>query len=323
MKALVTGGTGFVGSHLLEALAGRGLDTRALVRSPRKAEALGIGGVQWIAGDLREVELLRGAAEGVDLIFHVAGLIAARSAAEYHEVNVEGTARLLAAAAATGARFVFVSSLAAGGPSTPGRPLRGDEAPRPVTRYGRSKLAAEEVVRSGPLPWTILRPPAVYGPRDRELLRVFRAARLGVAPVFGTGDQELSFIYGPDLAEALIEAALAPAAAGGVFYPAHPELVTQVAFSRAVGAAVGRRVRVIRIPVSVARVALAVTGAAARLVNRATVLEPDKGNEFFEPAWGCDPSRFEAVTGWRARHDLATGTARTAAWYRESGWLWR
>jgi hypothetical protein len=122
-------------------------------------------------GDLDDPEALVRAAEGVDVIYHVAGLVMARDEAEFHAVNAEGTRRLLEAAAPSGARFVLVSSLAAGGPTVPGRPLLGHEPPHPVTAYGRSKLAAEAVVRAGPLPWTIVRPPAVYGPRDREMFR--------------------------------------------------------------------------------------------------------------------------------------------------------
>lgn len=321
MRALVTGGTGFVGSHLLEALGRHGIETRALVRSIARAEALGLPAVEWVRGDLGDPAALARAASGVDMILHVAGLVAGRSPEEYHEVNVEGTRRLLAASEQTGARFILVSSLAAGGPTVPGRPLLGHEPPRPVSSYGRSKLAAETVVREGPLAWSIIRPPTVYGPRDTEVLRLFRSAAWSIAPVFGTGEQELSLVYGPDLAEALVATALAPEAIGRILYPAHPERVTQAGLARAVGEAMGRSVRVTRVPVALARAALRVTGATARLTGRRTLLTPDKGNEFFQAAWTCDPAGLEEATGWRATHDLATGLARTAAWYRAHGWL--
>lgn len=321
MKALVTGGTGFVGSHLLEALLRRGDAVRALVRSPAKAAALGLEGVEWVAGGLDDEERLARAAEGVDVVYHVAGLVAARDEAEFHDVNAAGTRRLLDAAAPCGPRFVLISSIAAGGPSVPGRPLRGDEPPRPVTAYGRSKVAGEAAVRAGPLPWTILRPPVVYGPRDQEVLRVFRSARLGVGPVFGAGDQELSLIYGPDLAEAIVAAGTSPATAGHTFYPAHPEITTTERLVRQVGQAFGRKVRVIRIPRAAGRAALHLTGAAARLLGRPTVLTPDKANELFEAAWTCDPEPLTEATGWRAVHDLGRGAAATIDWYRRAGWL--
>lgn len=319
---LVTGGTGFVGSHLLAALAQRGIPVRALVRSPAKASALALDGVEWIAGSLDEPAGLARAAAGVGVIYHLAGLVAARSEAEFLATNHGGTARLLAAAERTGARFVLVSSLAAGGPAEPGRPARGDEPARPVTAYGRSKLAAERAVRSGPLPWVILRPPSVYGPRDREFLRLFRAvSRFGVAPVFGDGTQELSVVFGPDLAEAIVAAGTSPAAVGHVLHPAHPEILTAAALVRGIAAAGGRRASVVGIPRALARSLLAFTGAAARLSGRATILTPDKGNEFFQPAWTCDPAPLTTATGWEARHDLAAGAAITFAWYRAEGWL--
>ncbi|HXE58326.1 MAG TPA: NAD(P)-dependent oxidoreductase [Gemmatimonadales bacterium] len=324
MKALVTGGTGFVGSHLVEALRRGGHEVTALVRSPAKARALGPD-VRLVGGDLDATAALEQAAAGQDVIFHVAGLVAARSEAEFLACNRDGTANLLAAAARVGTpRFVLVSSMAAGGPARPGAPLRGDEPPRPVTQYGRSKLAAEEVVRRGPLPWTIVRPPTVYGPRDREVLKVFRLARSGVAPVFGDGTQELSAVYAPDLAEALIAAAASPAAECRIYYACHPEIVTSAEFARAVCRAVrgaAATPRVVGIPFPVARAALWCTGTAARIAGRATILTVDKANEFFQAAWTGDPSPLTRDTGWRAAHDLAAGLEATAAWYRAAGWL--
>src|SRR5687768_3198073 len=167
MRALVTGATGFVGSHLAAALQQRGDEVTAVARSPQRAAALGAAGVRVIAGDLHDTKALQRAAEQQDVIFHVAGLVAARDEAEFMWANREGTRNVVAAAEATGeARFVLVSSLAAAGPSRRGVPLSGDETPRPVTAYGRSKLAAETVVRDSALPWSIVRPPIVYGPRD-------------------------------------------------------------------------------------------------------------------------------------------------------------
>ncbi len=236
--------------------------------------------------------------------------------------NRDGTARLVAAAAeVSAARLVLVSSLAAAGPSARGSRLGGEETPRPVTAYGRSKLAGEAAVRSGPLRWTIVRPPAVYGPGDREMLRVFRAARLGVAPIFGDGAQELSLVYGPDLGEALAAAGRSERAIGRILYACHPEVLTSESVVRQIAAALNRRVRVLRLPRWAAAGALGIAAAGARLADRATILTPDKANELFAPAWTCDPAPIEAATGWRAEHDLATGARATAAWYRASGWL--
>jgi nucleoside-diphosphate-sugar epimerase len=188
--------------------------------------------------------------------------------------------------------------------------------------YGRCKLASEEVVRGGPLPWVVLRPPTIYGPRDRDnLIKVFRMARLGIAPVFGHGTMEVSAIYAPDLAEALIAAATSEAALGGTWYVNHPEVLTTGGMVHAVARAMGRRVRTIGIPEWAGRGILHLTGAAAALAGRATILNADKANEFFQQGWTGDPRPFTAATGWEAAHDLETGLARTYDWYRAAGWL--
>lgn len=322
MRALVTGATGFVGSHLAEALRERGDTVTALARSARRAEALGPLGVAVVEGDLHDAAALARAVEGQDVILHVAGLVAARSEAEFLRANRDGTANLLAAAERAGIpRFVLVSSMAAAGPAPRGRPLAGGEPPRPVTAYGRSKLAAEQVVTAGRLPWTIVRPPAVYGPRDREILKVFRLARLGVAPVFGDGRQELTAVHGADLAGALVAAATAPAAAGKVYYACHPEVFTSGGFVQAIAAAMGRRVRLIGLPGGLARGLLTLTELGARVTGRPTILTRDKANEFFQDAWTGDPRPLSSDTGWRARFDLAHGLADTYRWYRSAGWL--
>jgi len=322
VRALVTGGTGFVGSHLIASLLRRGDDVTALVRSPSKAASLTGTGVHLVRGDLHDEAALREAARSVDVVYHVAGLVAARDEAEFLRANRDGTRNLLAAAAAAGApRFVLVSSMAAGGPSARGAPLTGNEPARPVTAYGRSKLAGEEVVRAGALPWVILRPPMVYGPRETEVLKLFKLARLGVAPVFGKGTQELSAVYGPDLAEAIVAAGTSAAAVGNIYLPCHPEVFTSSEFSRAIGTSLGRRVTVIGVPEVVARGLLAAIGAAAKVAGAASVLSSEKAAEFFEPAWTGSPERLMADTGWHPKADLARGLAETAAWYRANGWI--
>jgi len=321
MKALVTGATGFVGSHLAEALLRRGAEVTALVRSPGKAALLNDLGVRQVRGDLHSAEALRAAIAGQDVIYHVAGLVAAKDETAFLHGNRDGTANLIEALGGASPRFVLVSSMAAGGPAPRGQPLSGNERPAPVTMYGRSKLAGEEVVRASGLPWTIIRPPMVYGPRDTEVLKVFRIARSGLIPVFGDGSQELSAVYGPDLADALIAASASDAAIGKTYYACHPELFSSMEFVRAVGDSLNKAVRVLTLPEWVARGALGVTGAAARLAGKATILTADKANEFFQPAWTGDPAPLMRDTEWRPKHDLAAGLAATAQWYRQRGWL--
>ncbi len=322
MRALVTGATGFVGGHVVDALLRRGDSVTALVRSPAKADRLAGRGVRLATGDLTNREALAAACRDQDIIYHIAGLIAARSEREFRAVNRDGTARLAEGAKSAGVnRFLLLSSLAVGGPTDPSRPLTGAEPPNPTTQYGRSKLAGEDVIRASGLDWTIVRPPAVYGPADREMLRLFRAAALGIAPVFGDGSQALSLVFGPDLADAIVAAGVGTKTSGRVFYASHPEVVTSRQLGETIGRAAGKRVRVLAIPAALGRALLWTTDTVARWRNKATVLSRDKANEFFQPAWVCDSAPLTEATGWRAAHDLEAGSRATYEWYRREGWL--
>lgn len=326
MNVFVTGGTGFVGAHLVKALRARGDSVTALVRRPALAQELGWGNdVRLVRGDLDDETALREGSNGRDVVYHVAGKIAARNAAEFMATNRDGTANVLEAARDGGARRVLVvSSLAVAGPTTPGHPTDESHPPQPVTDYGRSKLAAEVLVRAMPasLPWTIVRPPVVYGEWDRGTLKIFQLARRGFAPVFGNGSQELSVIHAEDLARSLIAAATSPAAVGRVYFAAHPTTTTSRALVLAAGRALGgREPTIIPVPPSLARGVLWAVGTLAHIAGRATLLSADKGNEYLAPAWTCRSDALTRDTGWRAEIELETGLRRAANWYREVGWL--
>lgn len=324
MKALVTGGTGFVGGHLIDRLLAEGDEVTALVRSPTRAAALAARGVRLVPGDLHSTEAMQAAAGGQDVVYHVAALVGARTEADFLRANREGTANLVAAveARAPTSRFVLVSSLAAAGPSARGVPLDAGAPAAPVTMYGRSKLASEAVVRGSRLAWTIARPPAVYGPRDRDnFLALFRLARYGVCPIFGDGTQELSLVYVTDLAAGLRRAAASPGAVGGTFFVNHPEVVTSGQILREIGGLYGRRVRLVPLPRPVASAALGIAGGVAGLLDRKTILHRDKTHEFYQAAWTGDPGPLIRETGWRPEFDMATGLRAALAWYREQGWL--
>ncbi len=324
MKVFVTGGTGFVGSHVVTALQARGHAVLCLARDPDRARRLfAPREPELIAGDLAEAAALERGCAQAEAVVHLAGLTAARSRSELFAVNARGSAALVDAVRSAGRgvrRLVLVSSLSAAGPATRGVALRGDEEPSPVSDYGRSKLAGEEALRGLDLEWTILRPPAVYGPRDREFLRLFRAARGGWAPVFGGGAQELSLVYAGDLAEAIV-CCLEQAPPRGVYYPAHPQILTARELVESIARVVAGRSRVVSIPRAAVRAMLWISGGAARAVGRATVLGPDKASELLAAAWTCSPDLLEVHTGWKARVPLAVGLSRTVEWYREAGWL--
>ena len=324
MRVFLTGATGFVGGHLVDRLLARGDQVTALVRSPARAAGLAARGVRLVPGDLHDLPALHAAVGRADVVLHVAALTGAVDEREFLTANRDGTANVLTAAMAAPARprLVYVSSMAAGGPARRGHPKVDASDDRPVTMYGRSKLAGERVLRDSGHPWVILRPPTVYGPRDRDnLLTVFKAARAGFAPVFGDGSMELSAIHVADLAEACVVAASAEGVVGGTFYVNHAEVVTGADLVRRIGATMGRQVRLVGVPEWLARGILTVTGGTAALFQRKTILRADKANEFYQEAWTGDSTPFTARTGWQATRDLTRGLAETYAFYRESGWL--
>ena len=324
MKALVTGATGFVGGHLVDQLLARGDTVTALVRSTTRAASLASRGVVLVQGDLGNHDALREAAAGQEVVYHCAALTGAVDEAEFMTANRDGTANLARACLVTGGRqrFVLISSMAAGGPARHGVPRTEAGPDRPVTMYGRSKLAAERVLCEEALEWTILRPPTVYGPRDRDnLLSVFRATRLGFAPVFGDGSMELSLIHVVDLATAIVAAGTRPGLGSLVFYVNHPEIVTSASLVRAIGRSIGHEVRLVPVPEWIARPLLAASGTTAGLLRRKTILRADKANEFYQEAWTADPSAFVKATGWHGAFDMVSGIGDTASWYRKNGWL--
>ena len=323
MNVFVTGGTGFVGAHLVRALQERGDRVTCLVRRPELAERLGWRDVRLVRGDLDDAAALRAGLSGAELVFHVAGRIIAKNAVAFMATNRDGTANVLEAAEEHGvSRFVLVSSLAAAGPTTVGHPIDEARHPAPVTDYGRSKLAAEVLVRAMPFPWTIVRPPVVYGEWDRATLKVFKLARGPVAPVFGDGSQELSVIHAADLARALIAAGTTPAAQGRVYFATHPTTTTSRGLLLACARALGKSPpRIVPLPAVLARAVLWTVGSLAHLAGRATFLSADKANEFLASAWTCQGDALTRDTGWRTEINLEPGLARTAAWYREVGWL--
>jgi nucleoside-diphosphate-sugar epimerase len=322
VKALVTGATGFVGSHLAAALVKRGDEVVCIARRPEQSTFIASLGARPAPGSLEDVGSLKAALRGVDLVFHLAGLTAAGSEREFLEANRDGTARLVDAVRTTVpglARFVHVSSIAAVGPTARGTLLTEDAPCRPVTAYGRSKLAGEEAVRAAPgLRWTIVRPPVVYGPRDRELLRLFRIARSGLAPVFGFGRQELSLVFVTDLADGIARAGGEPAAEGRTYHLAHPEIVLARRLARAVGRAArgGRAPLILPVPGALAVPIVRAISRAAAAAGRRTVVSEDKMAEFLAPAWGTSVAKAERELAWHPPHDLERGVTETAAWYR-------
>ena len=301
MKLAVTGGTGFVGSHLLDQAVAAGHQVRALTRRPQQPR----DGVTWIEGSLSERDALRRLVEGNEAIIHIAGVISAPDAAGFEAGNVHGTLALLAACTASGARrFVHVSSLAAREPK--------------VSLYGSSKAKAEELVEGSGLDWAIVRPPAVYGPGDKETLELFRMAKLGLVMLPPKG--QLSLIHVSDLVRLLLALAEPTAPKQLLVEPddGRPGGWTHKEFAAALGQAVGRRSLSLSMPAPLIRL-----GARAdRLLRRDRAkLTPDRAAYFCHPDWVASSGKAPQPQLWRPEIGSERGLAETAAWYRQQGWL--
>lgn len=327
MDILVTGATGFVGRHVAEDLVRAGHRIRCLVRPGTDSRPLEAAGFPVVRGEVLDAGSLAAAVAGVDAVVHVAGLIAARSFHEMRRVNEEGVARLAAASSLASPRprrFLLVSSLAAAGPSVRGRPVREDDPPRPVSRYGLSKLLGERAARGTLHPdvgLTIVRPPAVYGPHDRGIHGFFDAAARGILLRVGSRPRRVSIVHGADLAAGIRLALESDAAAGRTYFVADPETHPIDALLARIADAVGGRQRAIRLPEPLLRLAGVLAEEAARAADRVPLFSRDKVREFLADGWVCDPSRAMGELGWRPARTLDTGLAETAAWYRERGWI--
>ena len=302
MTIAITGGTGFVGQAVLDEAAKRVLDVRALTRRERYARP----GVEWVPGDLADREGLARLMRGVEAAIHIAGAVNAPDKAGFEEANVRGTLRVLEAAKKAGVpRLIFVSSLAA-------------REPR-LSLYGASKARAEKLVAASGLDWTIVRPPAVYGPRDREFLDLFKAARWGVVPM--PKDGRSSYIHVTDLARLLLD--LLPGGedvTGAIFEPddgrangwPHRE------FGRAIGWAIGKRPFVPGLSKGVLQRVASIDG---KVRGPKAKLTQDRVGYMTHPDWVSSPARAVPAGLWQPRIATREGLKATADWYRAENWL--
>lgn len=327
MKVLLTGANGFVGSHVLDRLRAEGIATAALLRpnSQRHFIAAHLPQVEARLGSLNDPASLRSALADVTHVIHCAGCTKALRNETFDEVNQRGTRHLVEAINAQPGRvqrLVHVSSLAAAGPAGPDQPVNENDSPRPVSAYGRSKLAGEQEVREQcRAAFVILRPPAVYGPRDAEFLRLFKAVRAHVLPRFGGGRQALSLVYVKDLAAAAVASLTHPSAAGQTYFVAASEVVTARVLAEEIAAQMGVWTLPLPLPTGLLWVACLVQQARSRLTGRANVLSLQKYAELKAPGWVCDASKLKRHFGLECPTQLKPGIAETLAWYRQEKWL--
>jgi nucleoside-diphosphate-sugar epimerase len=323
--AVVTGASGFVGSHVVDELLRSGARVRCLLRPTSSTRWLDGKPVEIARLDLSDARRMADSVRDAQWIVHAAGLTRARSPAEFHAANVGGTERMLRAAMdARGPleRFLLIGSQAAAGPSLDGRAVTETEMPQPVSPYGVSKLRSEELtlLLRDRLPVTVIRPPAVYGPRDDALLRVFVAVKRHVRPVLRAGGR-FSLVHAEDLARAAVLALGHPGAKGQVYFVAEPESCGY----EELGACVERAMETWAVAVRLPKLLLEGLALASEmwgaLLNRAPFLTRAKFREITMGDWICSSAKIRAQLGWDPRITLEEGIRATAAWYREARWV--
>lgn len=327
MKVLVTGGSGFLGSHVAEQLAEAGHDVVALVRKSSNRKFLSsLKNVTLAEGTVEDRASIDKAMKGVDAVIHSAGLVKAKNEAAFFECNTQGTVNLLDSAIANAPnlkRFVHVSSLEACGPSLDGRPVPVDQE-HPVTAYGRSKLAAEKEVvgRKDKLPVVVLRPAAIYGPRDVEIFEAFRAAKQRQYPVIGDGAMLGSYTYGPDCAKACIRAIEADLESGRTYFVDDGQaLPMSQAMGQLLHEALGTApLFKLGIPFPLLRIASLGVETYGRVSGKAVMLTREKV-KMLSHHWVCDSSKTRDDLQWSPEVTFPEGLRRTAQWYQDNGWL--
>ena len=323
--ALVTGASGFVGSHVVDELLRRGARVRCLLRLTSSRRWLEGKQVEYAEGDVCHREGLDAAVRGADWVVHAAGLTHAPSAAEFHRANVLGTENLLAAALAADPRprrFVYISSQAAAGPSRNGAPVTEDQPPMPVSAYGRSKLGGEALVMRAAdrLPVVSIRPPTVYGPRERALLTYYRVVKHHLRPILG-GARPFSVVYAEDHARAVWAVLNESAAVGQIYFVAGPDATSYGEMGDAIVRAMDTWA--VRVPVpALALQAGALAGElAGALMRRSPFFSREKLREITAGAWIVSSRKIRDQLGWAPATPLEEGVRVTALWYRETGWV--
>jgi nucleoside-diphosphate-sugar epimerase len=276
-------------------------------------------------GDLSYPASLSAAVAGVEAIVNNAGLIKTNHPDEFHAINAVGTENILRAALEYNpglGRFVQISSTAACGPAPVQAPITEEREPAPLTRYGRSKLAAERIALSytSRLPVVILRPSAVYGPRDKEMYTFFRTVKMGIKPAFGCSQNYVNFTYVKDLARAVVSAIERDMPSGNIFFIAEKRSYSYSEAGDIIAGLLGRRAHSLYVPEGVIALAGRVSEKIARYRRKPSIFTREKAIEISRKFWLFDTSKAERELGF-AGTDFATGAAETVAWYKEKQWL--
>lgn len=322
---LITGANGFVGSRLCHRFADHGYRVIAGVRPSAKLELLEGTEVEYRHGDVTQPESLVEMVKGVDYIIHNAGLVKAKGPDHFFRVNVKGTQNLCEAVLEQNPeikKLIYISSLAAAGPSLDGRPVKESDQPHPVSFYGKSKLGGEQVAHSFADRLNILsiRPPGVYGPGDTEIFSLFQTTHYHLRPVIGNQKRLLQLVHVDDLVRGIQLALEAETESGESFFIGENRAYRMSELARLLHQAIGRWAIPVIIPSPIFRLIAMISEAIFNILDATPMLTPDKAEELL-CAWAMDGSKAKTKLGFESQIDLASGLKSTYQWYLKHGWL--
>lgn len=326
MKALVTGGTGFIGSHLTEALIRKGVQVRCLFRKTSDLKWLKGLPIEFVHGDCNDKPSLEKAVRDVDWVFHLAGVTKAIKEETYFEVNGLGTENLILACLENNPRlqkFIYISSQAAAGPSRNGCNKKESDPCEPVSFYGRSKRVGEEKVltHAPELPVLILRPSAVYGPRGEDIFAFFKCLARRIKPCLIGPDQHLSLCYVQDIVQGILLAVETQTKSGDIFFLADGNDYRMEELGDIVAQAMGIIAFRIRVPKRIIWGIAFFSEYLSKLFKRPFLLNKDKAAEMIQKDWVCDITKARALLGFEPKVPLSEGARLTFEWYKNEKWL--
>lgn len=326
MKALITGSTGFIGSHLVEKLLARNYTVSCLIRKSTRLEYIKDLPVELVQADYGNSDSLRAAVEGVDYVFHIGGVTKAKARRVYFLGNHQSTKNLLEAVKQFNPgirRFVLASSLTAVGPGHGLEPVDETTPYHPITTYGRSKMEAEKEVLAGSesIPVTIVRPPAVYGPRDKDIFEFFNSVNKHFIPLSGFGRKVLSFVHAYDLVDGIIAAAEHPEAAGEIYFISNDAMYDWGMLGDLAKKELKTWAVKGHVPHFLLYTIAGVSEAVAGMQGKAALVNIEKARDGVQANWLCSPKKALNQFGFKTRLSLEEGVANTIEWYKKNGWM--
>lgn len=326
MRALITGATGFIGFHLVKHLLSLNWELKCLVRENSFREPEFCNRVSWIVGDLNNIHSLSKACSQVDIIFHLAGKTKAHVNTEFFETNTKGTENLINIILKNNKNIhlIYISSIAASGPSNKFHINEESDHANPVSYYGKSKLLAEKAILKHKKDFrsTIIRPAIVYGPKDKETLLFFKLAKFHLNPHLGVAKRHLSIIYVNDLIQLIIKVANTKTKSGEIFFATDNDNgYTWNNIMKTAAKSLNTHIFPVFVPKFLIKIVFYFSNIKTKFSKKSTMLNIDKYNEMKYPNWVCSSQKAKNILNFRPKYSLEKGFIITSKWYKKMGWI--